>query len=1279
MPDMEPAPSRQQSAPVTTLLPHPRSLDTRGDVWQSWRTWRQEFDLYATATYLSQQPKEVQAATFLMVIGEDARRTYNTFVFNEGEDKSDIEVLKQKFESFYKPSLNLAYHEFRFGSRDQKEGESFNEWLTELRILAKSCEFAEMEERMLRSRIILGIKDKKLQEKLISDNPSFAKTVEICRAREQGKEQCEQIQTGNKRHEEICAVAELRRCGKCGRNHEASNCPAKGRICKKCGKRNHFAIACRTKSEKPRKAKQHVAAVDAQEESFWIEALSRSDQKDERWSATVKIEGTPVLCKLDTGANCSVIARSKLQQITNKEDEHCDVILNTFFGHQKAATGRVRLCVSGPDASFETDFFVVEEDVPLTLSGSVAEKLGLLLRLASVEQRELYEAAKHYADVFDGLGSLKGIVYHMKLKPGSQGVVRPARRIPLALKDKAKRELDRMEAERVVQKVTEPTEWSSYMVVVTKNDKVRICLDPTELNKALLREHYPMPTLEDIAPSLAGAQYFSTLDAASGFWQIKLDEESSKVCTMSTPFGRYRFLRMPFGIASAPEIFQRAMHKVMEGLEGTSVVMDDILVWGRSKEEHDRNLVNVLNRCREYNLKLNRAKCHFLQKSVKYLGHVLTPEGLGLDQKRVTDILQVPPPVNKKELQTFLGMVTFVSRFIPHMSETTAPLRELLKKDAAWVWEDGHQASFEALREALAKAPVLAYYQKNKPITLSVDASQNGIGAVIMQNGHPLAYSSRSLSKTQQRYAQIEKEMLAIVHGCEKFQDYLFGQPEVTVESDHKPLEMIFKKPLCQCPLRLQRMRLNLQKYRLTVKYTPGKELFIADALSRFPSPTILSEYSEHFHVNSIAYLPVSDKRLNQVLQETDKDPTMRRLREYASTSWPESKDDVTPELRSYWNFRDELHTENGMVLRSNRLVIPPKMRGDILSCLHAAHVGGEKMKARARLCLFWPSMNSDIEETARRCQLCERHKPKNARMPLHSHDMPSLPWEVIGADLCYHNGNEYLVVVDFYSFFFEIVAVQSSSASKVISAFTNIFATHGFPSRLVTDNGPPFSSQQFQDFISKIGSNHVRSSPYHPRSNGMAERAVQEAKKLLKKYRFGSVDFCAALLEWRNSPRDDCLKSPSQRLMGRLTRTLLPVPATHLQPRTVQPKDVQQRLLDIRRKQRTYYNRGTKPLPELPLGARVTVYNVPSGTWSPATIIQRGDSPRSYILKGEDGRQFQRTREHLRPSYTPIGQDAVAPVPPVTGTPESPMQQPVRRSHRTRRPPTRYPEPELY
>lgn len=334
-------------------------------------------------------------------------------------------------------------------------------------------------------------------------------------------------------------------------------------------------------------------------------------------------------------------------------------------------------------------------------------------------------------------------------------------------------------------------------------------------------------------------------------------------------------------------------------------------------------------------------------------------------------------------------------------------------------------------------------------------------------------------------------------------------------------------------------------------------------------------------------------------------------------------------------------------------------------------------MKARARTALYWPNINKDIEEAARRCPVCQKHRPRNARMPLMSHEIPSLPWQVVGADFLYNNGKEYLVVVDFYSFFFEIREVQSTSAKNVISAFADIFATHGFPQQLCTDNGPPFTSQQFRDFVGKVGTNHVCSSPYHPRSNGMAERAVQEAKKLLNKYPFGSVDFCAALLEWRNSPRDPRLQSPVQRLMGRLTRTLLPVPATHLQPRLIPPKDVQQRLQQIRQRQRTFYNRSSKPLPELPLGSSVAVYNVPAKTWYPAEVVQTASTPRSYIVETEDGRQLQRTREHLRPAHPPPApvcapSDAVV---PASASPQQSEPQPLRRSQRERRAPKRYPE----
>lgn len=314
----------------------------------------------------------------------------------------------------------------------------------------------------------------------------------------------------------------------------------------------------------------------------------------------------------------------------------------------------------------------------------------------------------------------------MKLKPGAIPIVKPARRIAIALREKVKTELERMEAQQVIAKVTVPTDWASHMVVVTKKDKVRICLDPSDLNRVLCREHFPMATLEDIAQRLHGAKVFSTLDARSGFWQIKLDERSSYLCTMSTPYGRYRFLRMPFGISTAPEIFQRSMQQLLGDLPNTAVVMDDILVWGKTREDRDKALTQLLKRCDECGLKLNLEKCFFARKEVRYLGHVLSSEGLKLDPSRVEDILAIEAPQCRKQLKTFLGMINFVSRFIPNLSEATAPLRDLLKEDAAWVWTDSQQKSFEALRNALVNAPVLSFFDPKLPATLSVDASNYG-------------------------------------------------------------------------------------------------------------------------------------------------------------------------------------------------------------------------------------------------------------------------------------------------------------------------------------------------------------------------------------------------------------------------------------------------------------------------------------------------------------------------------------------------------------------------
>ena len=383
-------------------------------------------------------------------------------------------------------------------------------------------------------------------------------------------------------------------------------------------------------------------------------------------------------------------------------------------------------------------------------------------------------------------------------------------------------------------KQKEPTEWVNSMVVVNKGTKIRICIDPKDLNRAIMREHFPLKTIEDVIANMPHAKYFSKLDAVSGFWQIQLDEMSSKLCTFNTPFGRYRFTRMPFGIKSAPEVFQKIMTQMVEHIEGAEAIIDDILVWGATQEEHDLRLRKVLDRAKEFNLKLNREKCEIRRSEVKYVGHMLTRDGVKADPEKIRAVQLMKKPENKSELLTFLGFIQYLGKFMPRMSDVSSPLRKLTENTAEWEWTKEHDVSFTTLKAMATNAPVLRYFDHKLPLTLSVDASSKGLGAVILQGGQPIAYGSRALTASQQNYAQIEKEALAVVYGCHKFHHFIYGR-HVVVESDHKPLQAIFSKPLLTAPMRLQRLLLAVQKYDLTVQYKPGKN----DVCRRYLKPFI--------------------------------------------------------------------------------------------------------------------------------------------------------------------------------------------------------------------------------------------------------------------------------------------------------------------------------------------------------------------------------------------------------------------------------------------------------
>ncbi|GBO12139.1 Retrovirus-related Pol polyprotein from transposon 17.6 [Araneus ventricosus] len=332
--------------------------------------------------------------------------------------------------------------------------------------------------------------------------------------------------------------------------------------------------------------------------------------------------------------------------------------------------------------------------------------------------------------------------------------------------------------------------------------------------------------------NLQGSTVFSLFDATNGFWQLALDEESSYLTTFATPWGRYRFLVLPFGLNNSPEEFQKAMEELFENEPNVIPYFDDICIGSKTMEEHCKTLRIVLNIARKSNLKFNPVKTQLAKSSITYLGDKISGKGIEPDSKKLESIEKFPTPQNKQELQRFLGMVTYLAKFAPNLSNLTHSLRQLLKKNSVWLWDSNMERDFELIKKKLLEAPCLQIFDSNKPVILSVDASTYGLGAVLLQNSQPVAYGSVSLTNTQQRYAQIEKELLAVIFGLEHFNYYTYGR-NVTVETDHKPLLGLSKKPYDSISPRLQRMLLRLNKYNVNLIYVPGKQLVIADTLSR--------------------------------------------------------------------------------------------------------------------------------------------------------------------------------------------------------------------------------------------------------------------------------------------------------------------------------------------------------------------------------------------------------------------------------------------------------------
>ena len=543
-------------------------------------------------------------------------------------------------------------------------------------------------------------------------------------------------------------------------------------------------------------------------------------------------------------------------------------------------------------------------------------------------------------------------------------------------------------------------------------------------------------------------------------------------------------------------------------------------------------------------------------------------------------------------------------------------IRDSLKNDREWIWDHPQQKAFESIKSILSSTETLSLYDPKKPTIVAADASAVGLGAVLMQvqedgSRRPICYASRSFTETEKRFAVIEKEALAACWACEKFNDYILGL-EFLLETDHKPLvPLLSTSDLSKIPLRIQRFRLRMMRYSPKIEHVSGRNQNTADALSRIPTEPpnknerkFISEV-ELYTRAAADQLPATPSKMTEILEAQKKDEEISQIRNYVCSGWPKYKPAALNP--SFWENRAHLTLVDDILLFDDRLVIPHAMRKQILHKIHDGHLGISKCRAKASSCVWWPGLSKTISDMVSSCNVCCKER-QQAKEPLIYTEFPSRAWQRIGTDVFQIDQLIYVLVVDYYSRWIEIRQLSNMTSAYLINCLKSIFACHGIPDEVVSDNATQYSSQEFQEFSKQFGFTHITSSPRFPQSNGMAERAVRTVKELLRK----NEDPYLAFLSYRTAPLFNGF-SPSQLLMSRRLRTRVPSTPISLIPELVDFEELDRKEETYRTLQKQNFDRRhrAKALPQLGIGDEVWIKDMKRT----GRITALTEQPRSFIV----------------------------------------------------------------
>ena len=1159
------------------------------------------------------------------------------------------------------------------------------------------------EEETLRDRIITGIADSGTRRKLLAEPElTLQKAVEICRAEETADttqqtidstppERLQAVRRSNYQRtksqlrntesshsQKSTPPVEL--CPQCGyrRHQDKLKCPARGKECNLCGKIGHFQRVCRTREATPKdKASLLSLRVSRVQGSETVKLKTTLQVQADRGGEPRSVSWLP-----DTGSDVNAIGPDTLHTLGGDITDLSPDTLTVTSADGKVikSLGKAHASLEHQDRTHRTELHVYADITDPLLSRDSLKALQFLPSTwphntviaratadddyapsnPSIEEQRASLLAE-FADVFSeqSLQPMNGEPMRIELQENAKPFcINAARTIPYGFRDQIQSQLDDMVRDNIIEPVTEPSEWCHPIVVVDKRDtdEKRMTVDLTRLNRQVKRPVHPSRSVKDAIANINGAKYFTLLDARHGYWQVPLAEESRALTTFLTPWGRYRYLRNPQGFIGAGDEFNRRMDAAFSGLSNFAKVVDDCIIYDNDLSTHKSRVRQVLQQARKHGITLSPRKFVFAQPEVRFCGVVLNADGWHMDNDKLRAIKEFPAPQNITDLRSFMGLVNQFTEFSCSLARIAEPLRALLSPSNEFQWLDQHTEIMNSVKEELLQAPTLAFYQFGVPTRLETDASRQGIGFALLQyqddHWRLIHCGSRFITGAESRYAMIELECLAAVWAMKKCYNFLAGV-EFDLVTDHKPLVPIFNSytlDMIENP-RLLRLLLKSRRFQFSAHWRRGKEHFIADALSRYPvehpdgnenneeSGKLFNLSVQHGKDDSGSPI-LPDMKHDRLLQAAADDHEYQALLNVIEHGFPSDQSALPNMLRPYWQIRDQLSMERGIVLRGHRIVVPRPLRRKVLNDLHASHQGQVRTKRRARQTVYWPHICNDIDNMVRNCSECRKRLPSLPKEPMLPEAVPDLPFQSVGADLFSCEGYQFLVYVDRLSGWPCVAKMGRSANTKdVIKPIRRWFADVGVPQILRTDGGPQFASRQFEEFCRRWQVTHQRSTPHYPQSNGLAEAAVKTIKQLLyKTAKDGDLDldsFQRGLLELRNTPGLDG-RSPAQILYGRPISSF--VMANH---RAFLPSyQVEADKADLARsvaleKSRNHYDQSAHRLSNIPIGSTVDVQDHRTGLWKSTGIVVAIGRNRDYIVKLPSGRAYWRNRRFLRP-YVP-------------------------------------------